>query len=282
VLATGGEQMKRRAAEELVGNVALSPAYDAKLAFSGDLLTAGGRNRIVCALSALRTPRVTIVGGSHSAIACAIALLCEQSRLPFGEASITILHRRPLRVYYPSVKAARADGYSDFDDRDVCTKTGAVFRLAGFRLTAREFVAAELGLGGRQPDARVRFCKLSTIAREDVVSLLECAHLVVAALGYRPRTIPISDENGKQIRLHADAPGARALVNQQCRVIDASCRPIPGLFGIGLSSGFIPSGDMGGEPSFVGQTNGLWLWQNDVGALLLSNLTETSELVGLS
>jgi hypothetical protein len=282
VLAMGGEQPTGRIAEEAVGGVTLSPDYDGKLVFSGDLLTAGGRDRIVCALSALRNPRVAIVGGSHSAIASAIALLCGQSRVLFSEDSITILHRRPLRVYYPSVKAARADGYTEFNNSDVCTKTGAVFRLAGFRLTAREFVAAELRLGGRKPDPRVRFCNLSTSAREEVVSLLERADLVVAALGYRPRTIPISDESGKGIRLHANGSGARALVDQQCRIMDALCRPIPGLFGIGLSSGFIPSGEMGGEPSFVGQTNGLWLWQNDVGALLLSNLTETNERVWVS
>ena len=30
---------------------------------------------------------------------------------------------------------------------------------------------------------------------------------------------------------------------------------------IGLAAGFVPHGKFGGEPSFGGQPNGLWLWQ---------------------
>jgi hypothetical protein len=64
----------------------------------------------------------------------------------------------------------------------------------------------------------------------------------------------------------------RPLVDDFCRVVDARDRPIGGLFGLGLANGFIPSGRLGGEPSFVGQANGLWLWQNDVGAIIVDQL----------
>ena len=53
-----------------------------------------------------------------------------------------------------------------------------------------------------------------------------------------------------------------------CRVMDASGNPLPNLFAIGLAAGFVPHGKLGGEASFRGQANGLWLWQNDVGALI--------------
>jgi hypothetical protein len=33
---------------------------------------------------------------------------------------------------------------------------------------------------------------------------------------------------------------------------------------------------MGGEPSFDGQTNGLWLYQNDVGARVLDQVLASS------
>ena len=38
------------------------------------------------------------------------------------------------------------------------------------------------------------------------------------------------------------------------------------------SAGFVPRGALGGEPSFSGQANGLWLWQNDVGALIVDGV----------
>ena len=44
---------------------------------------------------------------------------------------------------------------------------------------------------------------------------------------------------------------------------------MPGLFGIGLGAGFVPRGRLGGEASFRGQANGLWLWQHDVGSLII-------------
>jgi hypothetical protein len=40
------------------------------------------------------------------------------------------------------------------------------------------------------------------------------------------------------------------------------------VFGIGLGTGFKPSPGMGGEPSFRGQANSLWLYQNDIGGVV--------------
>ena len=55
-------------------------------------------------------------------------------------------------------------------------------------------------------------------------------------------------------------------------VLDAQDRPISGAFGIGLAAGFVPWGDMGGEPSFRGQANGLWQWQNPVGQMIIEQV----------
>ena len=49
-----------------------------------------------------------------------------------------------------------------------------------------------------------------------------------------------------------------------------------GLYGIGLAAGFVPWGALGGEKSFIGQANGLWLWQNDIGQMILDQLLEKS------
>jgi hypothetical protein len=44
---------------------------------------------------------------------------------------------------------------------------------------------------------------------------------------------------------------------------------VPGAYGIGLAAGFVPWGALGGEPSFRGNANGLWLWQNNVGQMIV-------------
>ena len=60
------------------------------------------------------------------------------------------------------------------------------------------------------------------------------------------------------------------------RVMDAGGNPLPHLFAIGLAAGFVPYGKLGGEKSFRGQANGLWLWQNDVGAMIADAILSPS------
>ena len=80
--------------------------------------------------------------------------------------------------------------------------------------------------------------------------------------------------HGEQILLAAHTLPGAPLVDRHCRVIDQQLRPIAGLYGIGLAAGFVPSGDLGGEPSFLGQANGLWLWQNGIGAMIVRSLLQ--------
>jgi hypothetical protein len=49
---------------------------------------------------------------------------------------------------------------------------------------------------------------------------------------------------------------------------------VPGVFGIGLASGHVPDGRLGGEASFSGKANGLWLWQNDIGQMIIDQLLD--------
>ena len=64
------------------------------------------------------------------------------------------------------------------------------------------------------------------------------------------------------------------MVDRHCRIVDAGGTPIPGLYGIGLAAGFVPWGKLGGEASFSGQANGLWQWQNDVGAMIVDQVLD--------
>ena len=107
---------------------------------------------------------------------------------------------------------------------------------------------------------------------EEAGRLLDEADLVVAAFGYRPHALPLIDSRGRAIRLRADGPVRGPMVDDLCRMVDAAGDPVPNAWGIGLAAGFVPSGALGGEKSFRGQANGLWLWQNDVGRLIVDQL----------
>ncbi len=269
VLATGATQPIERLRREVVAGVNLAERCGQKLVQSGDVLSTPGFTAIACRLAALgRPPRVAIIGGSTSAAAVAHALLYRLPEGMFGAAGVTILHRRDLHIYYPSVAAALADGYTEFGPDDICPVSGRVFRLGGFRLDSRELIMSARGIGGRRPEPRLQLHRLGL---DDAASreLLDDADLVIAALGYRPRALPVFDQRGKQVPLLAGTTPQARLVNDRCQVLDAAGRPLPDLFGIGLAAGFLPHGKLGGEPSFKGQANGLWLWQSDVGGLIV-------------
>lgn len=274
VLATGGQQMRTRVLlERIGGDIPLSPDYESKIVLSDVALTKAGVCDLRSRLLASANRKVVIIGGSHSATSSAWTLL-NKSELQFGEGDITILHRDKLRLFYPSKEAAWADGYADFGAEDICPLTGRVYRLAGFRFDSRELLMRIWGMNGRVPEKRVRLMQLTADGSDAgaVRRLLDEAEVIITAFGYRPASIPVIDVNGDEIMLCANGAGAPPLVDRQCRVLNSIGAPIPNLYGIGLASGFVPSGDLGGEPSFRGQTNGLWLYQNGVGEIVLNAL----------
>jgi dTDP-4-amino-4,6-dideoxygalactose transaminase len=259
VIATGGHQPLDRLAGEQIAGVPLGELAAGRLVQSDAVLKVGGTAMVADLLAHARAPRIAVVGGSTSALTTVAALL--KAGLPLGAGAVTLLHRRPLRPFYPSADAARAEGYTDFTAEDICPVSGFVYRLAGFRLEARDLVLRLLGIDGRVADPRVAVHRIAGDEDTAARRLVRQADLVVAALGYRPHALPIEG-----VALAADA--GRAMVDGHCRVLGADGDPVPDLYGIGLAAGFVPWGRLGGEPSFRGQANGLWLWQNDVGRMI--------------
>ncbi|CAN5430082.1 hypothetical protein BH09PSE4_BH09PSE4_21680 [soil metagenome] len=266
VIATGCHQPIDRLATQVVAGVPLRNLGE-KLLQSDEVLALGGLQMVADLLKSKRAPKIAVIGGSTSAITAVALLLRSRPGLALGAGAITLLHRRPLRPFYFNVEAAHADGFTDFGPDDICPVSGFVYRLAGFRLEARDLVLRMLGVDGRAPDPRVACHRIT--GNDDAVaqaSLAE-ADLVIAALGYRPFALQLNDASGAQIALRADS-GA-PMVDGDCRVIAADGTPLAGVYGIGLAAGFVPHGRLGGEASFIGQANGLWLWQNDVGQLIV-------------
>ncbi|TDN79038.1 DegT/DnrJ/EryC1/StrS family aminotransferase [Stakelama pacifica] len=273
LIATGGRQcIDTSRAEKIVGQT-LGALAGERLILSGDVIRTGGMAALARRLADVRAPRIAVVGGSTSALSTVALLLKAQPALPLGADAIRLIHRRPLRPFFPSVEAAHAEGFTDFTDADICPISGFVYRLAGFRLEARELLLRMLAVGGRVPDPRVA---MIDAVRDEAAArtAISDADIVIAALGYRPNGMVLQEADGTRIALAADAPGRPRLVNQRCQVIDASGNPLPDAYGIGLAAGFVPEGRLGGEPSFQGKANGLWLWQNDVGSMIIDSLLE--------
>ena len=269
VIATGGHQPLDRLATRTVAGAPLVELAGDRLLQSDSVLAQGGFQHVADLLAAKRAPRIAVVGGSTSALTTIALLLKGSPALPLGAGGVTLLHRRPLRPFYPSAEAAHAEGFTDFGPADICPVSGFVYRLAGFRLEARDLVVRMLGIDGRAPDPRVALHRIAGDEDARAQDILRHADLVIAALGYRPHALPLADARGA-LALAADR-GA-AMVDRHCRVLAADGSPLPGVYGIGLAAGFVPWGRLGGEASFSGQANGLWLWQNDVGMMIVDQL----------
>ncbi|WP_425228890.1 DegT/DnrJ/EryC1/StrS family aminotransferase [Sphingomonas sp.] len=270
VIATGGHQPLDRLATQRIAGAPLVELAGDRLLQSDAVLSLGGFDKIAGLLAARRSPRIAVIGGSTSALTTIALLLKGRPALALGAGAITLLHRRPLRPFYPSVEAARAEGFTDFGPQDICPVSGFVYRLAGFRLEARELVLRMLAVDARAPDPRVATHRIAGEDDATARAAIADADLVVAALGYRPHALPLTGVNGRRLALAADA--GKPMVDRHCRVMASNGQPLPGVFGIGLAAGFVPWGALGGEVSFSGQANGLWLWQNDVGTMIVDQL----------
>jgi Pyridine nucleotide-disulphide oxidoreductase len=264
VLALGGYQdFAQSSLLEPCPGVRLRSIDQAKIMLSDCLLTADGIRNAMRLLGSRPGCRVAILGGSHSAFSAAWALTNLMPPEMFSAGSIQLLYRNRVRIFYPSAEEALADGYSDFTAEDICPVTRRVFRLGGLRADGRQLWRRLSARPGAEPETRVVLQRVNELSPSVFRRQLEEADLVICALGYRPRTVPVFDASGRRVPLMADR-GQRS-VDSGCHLRRADGRALPNVFSLGLASGYLPHGYMGGEASFVGQQNSLWLYQNDIG-----------------
>ena len=279
LIATGGQQSDAWLEQTHVSGQPLLPVYADRLLRSDHAMTSEGLAIVAGRLASLPAPKVAVIGGASSAVACARVLL-EPGRLP-ADSTVTLMHRSRLTLFYPSAEAALADGYTGFGLEDICPVSGFVFRFGGLRFDSRMLARGMLGLGDGSHDPRLRLHQMQSLdaaVTHDLVEawdrdrrILDRADLIVSCIGYRPRALQLRDVDGSVLRLAADEPGG-ALVGPGCDVLDTSGEAVGGMFAIGLAAGFRPPKSLGGESSFRGQINGLWLWQNDIGLMIAERL----------
>ena len=260
VVALGGRPNTSWAGVELAPGLDLGQ-WRAKIVSSHRLLTQGGADEVARRLTRTgRTPQVVIMGGAHSAFSAAWMLLERIPGVRFGPQGVQILHRTQPRPTYPSRAAARADAY-EFSESDVCQATGRVHRLGGLQGDGREVWRGIHAKPGTDRDRRAVTIPIGSLARADLIGLLDNADLIIPALGYRLAVPPIFDADRRPVVLASEGPA----VGPDSRLLAADGTTIPDVFGVGLGSGFTPWGAMEGEASFSGQQNSLWLYQNGLG-----------------
>jgi hypothetical protein len=208
---------------------------------------------------------IVILGGSHSAYSVAGALLDLPAARGMTKGQILILQRREPRIFYPDHAAALADRY-DVAPGDICPRTQRVNRMGGLRGYGREMWRQISGRPLTKPEPRVAAFPIGRFSREELLELIEAAAIVIPCFGYRSATLPIIDASGRRLALGADKDGIA--VGEDGRLLLADGTALDNVFGIGLGSGYRLPSSMGGEPNFDGQANSLWLYQNDIGAVI--------------
>jgi hypothetical protein len=276
VVALGGSQTMAHATSVRVGCLGgLGELAGERLRLSDRIHTEAGIADAVADLARAARPEVVIMGASHSAFSTAWLLAERAPKGMLGKGAITVVSRRAPRIFYRTLEAAESDGYRSFTARDVCPRTRRLHQLGGLRGDGRELWRRIAARPGTVPEPRVGLLDLANAGA--VRSRIERATLIVAATGYRPR-FPRILRDGRQLTLLAGRSSSS--VDDACRVLTVDSTPLHRVFSLGMASGFVPSGTMGGEPSFRGHTNGVWLYQHGIGQRVYEGITEVLEQGG--
>jgi hypothetical protein len=268
VVAFGGAPTDANALAASLGE--LGDLAGERLRSSDRLLTDEGIREAIAALARASRPEIVVIGASHSAFSAAWLITERAPDGLLGDGAVAIVARRTPRIFYRTPEAAEADGYRAFTALDICPRTRRVHQLGGLRGDGRELWRRITGRPGTTPEPRVALLDTTTDIGA-VRSQIRRATVVVAATGYRPR-LPRVFRAGQEIPLLASRGGPS--VDERCRLLTADSTPIDRVFSLGMASGFVPSGTMGGEPSFRGHTNGVWLYQHHIGKCVKGGIDE--------
>jgi hypothetical protein len=214
---------------------------------------------------------IVILGGSHSAYSVAGAFLELPGAGRLAKGQIVILQRREPRIFYPDRQAAFDDLY-EVEPGDICPRTQRVNRMGGLRGFGRE-MWRQIALRPRTtPEPRVVTMDMQALTAGELSAMVTEAALVVPSFGYRSEMLPVFDANGERLTLNAELGGIA--VAESSRLLLSNGTSLPNLYGIGLGTGYKLPPSMGGEPNFNGQANSLWLYHNDIGAIIYRAIHE--------
>lgn len=250
--------------------------FHEKVLHAGSVLDARDTSTLFRLRSLPKDAHIVIIGGSHSAWSVAWILTSTSSIFADLNFKITLAHRSAIRLLYKSQKEALVDGYQFDRDIDVCSRSGSVNRFGGLMGNAHPLARASIGIKDLPSPALVTLHPLSSAEPAHSVlktrHLLEQADLIVVATGFEQKLPVLFDEEGSFLHLRRDKTGL--VINEFGQVTRNDGRLVTELVSYGLGSGFSTSPVIGGERSFQGRIDSVWLYQNDIGAAILRGLLD--------
>ena len=266
VLAVGGRPMSGFESTPLPGGLTLA-SYRDRLCHSEAFIDT--RRTVPSAiLESIRdTGRIAIVGGAHSAWSTAV-LLREDPEL--ADPELTIVHRGPIRLFYRSAAEATADGYRFDPVADVCPASGRVNRFGGLRGPAFALARRALGLAAEPAPVRLLAADGRPGSADEITATLDAAGAVVVATGYAASLPRVVGRGGAELTAALSPTGT--VVSPTTEFVDQDGVVHPEILAYGLGAGLPASIAVGGEPSYTRRADGVWLYQNDIGRVVLDRL----------
>lgn len=198
-------------------------------------------------------PRIAIAGASHSAFSVAVLVRALARRL--GAAPrVTLLHRSPVKLFYPSVAEAHATQVAGLEApidaaRDVCPETGNVYRYSGLRHASADLFRALAH--GEVPGFSLR--RVARLA--DAADAFAAAHLIVQSLGYASNVPEVRAPDGSVVTFRRkDADTVRIGPDGRLQIEDPRLDARHALVGLGLDP--YPYDDNLGSPGSLYRARG--------------------------
>lgn len=274
ICTLGGRQsMEVVQRSEVLPGIALGETTDRLMVSDDFLMMSDEAIRAAVPIDEGSSADVVVVGGSHSAMST-IDRLC-QALVPVGLKQLTMLHASPLRLYYATPDEARGDNYPFLDPADICPLSGRVNRFGGLRYRSFD-VARSILKTGRMPEHDVLIKGLALTSSEPTLDLevrqaLERAPAVITCMGYQANLPPVVDDLDAEMPLCNWSRGVD--VDETGQVMTVCQGPMRGLYAFGIGSTSLRRSEaIGGEPSFRGSADGVWLYHNHGGSVILEAL----------
>ena len=213
--------------------------------------------------------QISIIGGGHSAFSAAHYLLQNFSEKFTTKNPIRIFSTEKPKIFFLTKEDAKEHNYFDFTEDDICPITLRVYRLSGLRMDGRQLYMNMLGLANSEKENRVVFSLIDSHVTINSAIYSE-SDFIIEATGYNYNIPKFEDAGGIEIQFKGVK--TNHWVDSKCRLVLEDDSTLKNAFAVGMASGYIPSGKLGGEKNFKGQTNGIWYYQNLIADIVINQL----------
>ncbi|NHB61046.1 SidA/IucD/PvdA family monooxygenase [Photorhabdus sp. RW14-46] len=194
---------------------------------------------------------ISILGSSHSSVSCLIRLI---EQLEFA-GKINVFVNKDFKLFFDSPSSAESYDY-DFTQEDICPLSNRVNRYSGLRYDSFAF-AQELK---ERKYKNISILNISEISDDEIIKLINCDDLLIHCTGYHSKLVEIIDKNNIPLEFKSDRYGL--LTNEKLSPISTSGEVLNNFHTFGLGSGVKTGGENGGEASFHGRIDGVWVYQH--------------------